>query len=86
MQLVESFIDETDYAVWVDIAGNLSRLGTLLSHTNYEAAFESFNRRLFHKIGVNVGWDSKDNEGVNLKPDVVRLFAHFELDICGTSL
>ncbi|XP_062515092.1 puromycin-sensitive aminopeptidase-like [Corticium candelabrum] len=63
VQLVESFIDETDYAVWVDIAGNLSRLGTLLSHTNYEAAFESFNRRLFHKIGVNVGWDSKDNEG-----------------------
>ena len=63
LRLVESFTDEDEYTVWLDIAGNLHRLGTLLTHTDYESAFEAFNRRLFQKIGMQLGWDPKENEG-----------------------
>jgi puromycin-sensitive aminopeptidase len=66
LRLVEAFTDEDEYTVWLEIAGSLQRLATLLTHTDFESSFEVFIRKLFHKIGAKLGWDAKEDEGLCL--------------------
>jgi puromycin-sensitive aminopeptidase len=62
LALFASYSSETSYTVWESLAGNLSTIGRLLSHTEYYDSFKAFGQRLFEKTVSRLGWDSKDSD------------------------
>ena len=60
---MEAFVNEPNYTVWSDLSCNLGVLSSLLSHTDFHEEIQEFIRDLFHPIGLELGWDSKQGEG-----------------------
>ena len=63
LHVLEGFSTETNYTVWSDVISNLSKIGTLLQYTPSDKHFKQFCVKLLEKIGEDVGWDKKDDEG-----------------------
>jgi puromycin-sensitive aminopeptidase len=62
LALFASYATETSYTVWESLAGNLSTIGRLLSHTNYYPSFKAYAQKLFEKTVAKLSWDSKDSD------------------------
>ncbi|GAB6019725.1 hypothetical protein CHUAL_001278 [Chamberlinius hualienensis] len=63
LKLLEAYVDEDNYTVWCSIGSSLSRLFTVLSHTDYYELLESFGRQLLAKVAEKVGWNPQKDEG-----------------------
>jgi len=80
LDLLESYENETDYTVWVDINGSMASLANCIERTDYRPKFDAFVRKLYSKIGEKLGWDPKSGEG-----HTVALLRPLVLDRLGRS-
>lgn len=62
LRLMSAFQAEDNYTVWSSIVNSLGKLGSLLSHVDYEDEFKAFGRSLMKDISGKLGWDPKPNE------------------------
>lgn len=63
LKVAKSFISETEYVVWLELAGQLQKIrGLLASDEKVIAEFNRFGRELFGRIAAKVGWDKKPEE------------------------
>lgn len=62
LKLLKAFEYETDFNVWSSVCNILSRLNSLLSHTDYHNDFVDYQKRLLAKIYDRLGWDTQPNE------------------------
>lgn len=56
LELFEAYREETEYAVWTDLAANLRELKTLWAWEPYYEQFCAFARELFKPIATRMGW------------------------------
>jgi len=63
LDLLESYADETDFTVWSEINSSILSLDNCLERTDYYEKYQKFIRKLYEKIGGQLGWDPKPNEG-----------------------
>ncbi|KAL0113903.1 hypothetical protein PUN28_011320 [Cardiocondyla obscurior] len=62
LELMQAFQQEDNYTVWSTIVNILSKIGTLISHLDFEDSFKAFGRNLFRDVNARLGWDPKPNE------------------------
>ena len=62
LQLLEAFVNETNYVVWSKINGTLSTLSSLLADEAFVPEFNQFVRRLLSGIRRQVSWDPVEGE------------------------
>eukprot|EP00818_Percolomonas_sp_WS_P000779 CAMPEP_0117450958 /NCGR_PEP_ID=MMETSP0759-20121206/8750_1 /TAXON_ID=63605 /ORGANISM="Percolomonas cosmopolitus, Strain WS" /LENGTH=897 /DNA_ID=CAMNT_0005243523 /DNA_START=30 /DNA_END=2723 /DNA_ORIENTATION=- len=63
MDILSMYNEETEYAVWMEISGQLSELRALLMpHDNLYPAFEKFLHRLTEKLYHRYGFEPKEGE------------------------
>ncbi|XP_072390827.1 puromycin-sensitive aminopeptidase [Diabrotica undecimpunctata] len=62
LKLLNAYEDEPDYNVWCSIVNILGRLGQLLGHTDYEADYNKYQKRLLSKVYSRLGWTQKSGE------------------------
>ncbi|XP_020286136.1 puromycin-sensitive aminopeptidase isoform X2 [Pseudomyrmex gracilis] len=62
LELMQAFQHEDNYTVWSTIVNTLSKIGTLISHLDFEDSFKAFGRNLFRDVNSRLGWDPKPNE------------------------
>lgn len=62
LKFLEAYIDENEYVVWRTISTNLSKLRTLISHTDYEPLFNKFCQKLFKAIHETLTWKSRPSD------------------------
>jgi puromycin-sensitive aminopeptidase len=63
LDLLESYADETDFTVWSEIDASIDALGNCLERTDYYEKYQKFIRKVYEKIGGQLGWDPKPDEG-----------------------
>jgi puromycin-sensitive aminopeptidase len=63
LEIAEAYANETDAAVWADLATNLKGLEVLVRDEPYYTAFQAFAQRVFQAVGARVGWDARPDEG-----------------------
>lgn len=63
LDLLESYADETDFTVWSEIDASIDALGNCLERTDYYEKYQKFIRKVYEKIGGQLGWDPKSDEG-----------------------
>ncbi|RJQ37133.1 M1 family peptidase [Candidatus Parcubacteria bacterium] len=62
LKLAQSYVGETDYTVWTEIASGLGDIWTLIARGPLAAPFESFARRIFADVARRVGWQKRPRE------------------------
>lgn len=62
LELAQTYRQETDYAVWVELISNLNEVRNLLTGEACLSAFESYYRDLLTKVATRVGWKAKKGE------------------------
>ena len=62
LHLVNSFKEETDYAVWIEIASYLRQVAQLISDEDFLPKYERYCREVFTISAQKVGWDKKKVE------------------------
>ena len=62
LSLIKAYQNETDYTVWVELAGSLASIKNLIHDQSYYPLFEKFCQRVLKKIAVQVGWTAKKGE------------------------
>ena len=62
LELAKSYIDEEDYTVWSELAGQLSKLDSLLAYENFYYSYKGYNREIYRKIAGKMGWEKKRGE------------------------
>jgi len=62
LNLVKSFKEEEDYAVWIEIASYLRQIAQLISDENFLPEYEKYCREIFAISAQKVGWDKKKGE------------------------
>ena len=65
LEFYKYFINETECAVWENIAAGHGSIANLIDYTDYEVKFKAYTRSLFGPIGARLGWDSKPTDGPN---------------------
>jgi puromycin-sensitive aminopeptidase len=63
LDLAKAYKKELEYAVWADLAGNLSHLEGLVSQESFYPQFQAFGRDLLLPIVNAVGWEPERGEG-----------------------
>jgi len=63
LKVLQVFKGEKNFTVWTDICAAMGTLGTLVSHTDFQASFDAFGRDLFSTVYQAVGWDPVEGEG-----------------------
>ncbi len=63
LDLAKAYKNEREYAVWADLAGNLSHLEGLVSQEPYYPQFQAFGRDLLLPTADAVGWEPERGEG-----------------------
>lgn len=68
LELALSYLQETDYTVWVELSAHLSQLASLVAHESYIRDFDQYVLRIFQSIVQRVGWQKKpqDSHTTNL--------------------
>lgn len=63
LDFAQSFREETEYVVWLEIAGQMQKISGLLAENSevYEE-FKRFGRELFTSIAQKVGWQKREGE------------------------
>lgn len=62
LKLIDAYRNENNYTVWSSISSCLVKLQLLISHTDFEEAFQSYACRLYEPIAKRLGWDMKPDE------------------------
>ncbi|XP_019871557.2 puromycin-sensitive aminopeptidase isoform X1 [Aethina tumida] len=62
LKMLRAYEDETDYNVWSSISNILGKLGQLMSHTEFEDAYNQYQKNLLDKVYVRLGWNLKSGE------------------------
>ncbi len=63
LAIAAAYADETEYAVWSSLLGNLGQLrGLLLDAPELRAAVRAFSRELVQRAVENIGWDPSSQE------------------------
>ncbi len=62
LQFLESYKDEDDYTVWLEIASGLTRLEQLVAKTTLKPKIDELTLKLFSPIAKRLGWDKKLGE------------------------
>uniref|UniRef100_A0A1B6E9J3 Aminopeptidase n=1 Tax=Clastoptera arizonana TaxID=38151 RepID=A0A1B6E9J3_9HEMI len=62
LKLMEAMTEEDNYTVWATISNCLSKIGVLLSNTDFEDHFKAFGRKLLKKINYKLEWEQKPKE------------------------
>lgn len=62
LKLIDAYRNENNYTVWSSIASSLSKLKSILSHTDLTVKFNAYGIHLFGPIAQQLGWDAKPNE------------------------
>lgn len=62
LELLEAYINEDEYTVWVEIIGGLSHLAKILEDEKFYPRFEEYARGVLNKMIVKVGWSKKPKE------------------------
>ena len=62
LSLVEGYINENHASVWIDLSANLRAFEGLILEEGYLSQFHSFTRKLFQRIGQQVGWSTHSDE------------------------
>lgn len=63
LKITKSFVEETEYVVWLEIAGQLQRIkGLLGADEQIVADFNKFGKQLFRQIAEKMGWEKRPNE------------------------
>jgi len=76
--LVRAYANETDGAVWTDIAKNLGDIATVWAAEPNYGDFKNYTRELFLPIGRRLGWVKKEGENdldTLLRPTVLSKLA-----------
>jgi len=63
LELALSYVDETDFSVWVSVLESAGRMGIILreQEETYDK-FKAYMRKLLSKIGKTLGWEKKDDD------------------------
>lgn len=67
LKVAQAFSSETNYTVWSDLSTNLTSLSILLQYSDFHDNFKAFVCSLYSNIMANVGWDVKENEGLDVE-------------------
>jgi puromycin-sensitive aminopeptidase len=73
--LLEAFVADDNYAVWMAIVDILDKLLTLMDYTEYFEQFKQYGRTLLKKISKSLGWERKEGEdhlNTILRPCILR--------------
>lgn len=62
LELLEGFINEEDYTVWVEITSHLIAIEHLIFGEVFAEDFRQFSKKIYQKIGQKVGWEKKSDE------------------------
>lgn len=62
LKLIDAYRNENNYTVWSSISSCLVKLQLLVSHTDFEEAFQSYACRLYEPIANHLGWEMKPDE------------------------
>jgi puromycin-sensitive aminopeptidase len=63
LDLAQAYINETEFAVWVDFGANLRKLSSLLANEPCHKQFQTFARNLLKPISQQIGWEPQAGEG-----------------------
>ncbi len=63
LEFVSAYKNETNYAVWSEIASGIAMIDSLISNETFLPLFEKYARELFAPMVKKVGWKKKDDEG-----------------------
>ena len=63
LELAGAYRNETEYALWRDLASSLRVLAHLFSQEAYYPQFQAFGRELLGPVARRVGWDARPGEG-----------------------
>lgn len=62
LEFLSSYINETNYTVWLEIAMGLGRLEQLLAKTDNKTYFDQLILKLFSPVFKRLGWEKTKNE------------------------
>uniref|UniRef100_A0A336M9D9 Aminopeptidase n=1 Tax=Culicoides sonorensis TaxID=179676 RepID=A0A336M9D9_CULSO len=62
LKFLMQYTNETEYVVWRTISSNISKLRTLLSHTDYKPLFDKFCQKLFAGILSTLKWEASPSD------------------------
>lgn len=57
------FKDETEFIVWSEIAGGISKIGNIISNESFKDLFDKYAISLFSPLAQKMGWEHKSGEG-----------------------
>jgi puromycin-sensitive aminopeptidase len=80
LNLVNSFKEEMDYAVWIEIATYLRQISQLVSNENFLPEYEKYCKTIFEASAQRVGWEKKKGEKHTdslLRPLVLMSFGSY---------
>ncbi|PRP78523.1 hypothetical protein PROFUN_13580 [Planoprotostelium fungivorum] len=62
LNLARAYVNETEYTVWADLAGNLAKVGIVWSLEPNSQQYRRFVVNVFSSIGNKLGWDAKPED------------------------
>lgn len=62
LDLVQSYKDEKDYTVWLEITRHLNQLDSLLAYEVFYDEYKRFAGEVYRKIAYSLGWEKKRKE------------------------
>lgn len=78
--LLESYREETDYTVWLELISNLKAVEALTIGEAFENEYRTFARKILSIIAKKLGWDKnpKESHGMTmLRGTVLYNYGHF---------
>lgn len=80
LKLLQSYIGETNFSVWLSIDSNISKLSVLFQNSDFLDEFKAFGRQLYSEIFKKVTWDKKSGENHTdsmLRPIIISRLISF---------
>jgi hypothetical protein len=68
LQFVESFSNEENYSVWLELLKNLNFVSNLVLNTDYSEKFSAYMRNLLKPILNKLGLQPVEGESTQKKP------------------
>ncbi len=62
LELAQSYKDEEDYTVWIELTGYIGQLEGLLAYEAFYPQIKEYGRSLYQEIAQKLGWDKKPGE------------------------
>ncbi len=62
LELAQSYKEENDYTVWLELSTYLSQLDSLLAHEPFYEQYRNYGREMYKGIAKRLGWEKKDGE------------------------